>query len=293
MNNRIAIIGCGVAGMTAAIYLKRAGLDVFILEKSMPGGQIVDNGHILNYPGFEEIDGSDLALKILKQVQDLDINVIYEEVTKIDDVGSYKKVITNKNEYKVGKIIIATGRKPRKLGVKGEDKYNTKGISYCAVCDGSLYKNKKLLIVGGSDGAFEAAKYLNKLTDNITILYRREIKAKKYLQDEVKNKVTIKKGEVLEFSKEDEKLMVRTSDDTLTVDGVFIYIGQIPNASFVKDLGILDDFGYVKVDSHFESDIKGIYAIGDAIKKDFYQIVIAMGEAAECALQIVRGNSGE
>ena len=293
MNNKIAIIGCGVAGMTAAIYLKRAGLDVFILEKLMPGGQIVDNGHILNYPGFEEIDGSDLALKILKQVQDLDIDVIYEEVKKIEDDGSYKNVITNKNEYKVGKIIIATGRKPRKLGVKGEDKYNTKGISYCAVCDGSLYKNKKLLIVGGSDGAFEAAKYLNKLTDNITILYRREIKAKKYLQDEVKNKVTIKKGEVLEFSKEDEKLMVRTSDDTLTVDGVFIYIGQIPNASFVKDLGILDDFGYVKVDSHFESDIKGIYAIGDAIKKDFYQIVIAMGEAAECALQIVRGNSGE
>ena len=293
MNNKIAIIGCGVAGMTAAIYLKRAGLDVFILEKLMPGGQIVDNGHILNYPGFEEIDGSDLALKILKQVQDLDIDVIYEEVKKIEDDGSYKNVITNKNEYKVGKIIIATGRKPRKLGVKGEDKYNTKGISYCAVCDGSLYKNKKLLIVGGSDGAFEAAKYLNKLTDNITILYRRAIKAKKYLQDEIKNKVTIKKGEVLEFFKEKEKLMVKTNNDTLIVDGVFIYIGQIPNASFVKDLGILDDFGYVKVDSHFESDVKGIYAIGDAIKKDFYQIVIAMGEAAECALQIVRGNSGE
>ena len=293
MNNKIAIIGCGVAGMTAAIYLKRAGLDVFILEKLMPGGQIVDNGHILNYPGFEEIDGSDLALKILKQVQDLDIDVIYEEVKKIEDDGSYKNVITNKNEYKVGKIIIATGRKPRKLGVKGEDKYNTKGISYCAVCDGSLYKNKNLLIVGGSDGAFEAAKYLSKLTDNITILYRRAIKAKKYLQDEIKNKVTIKKGEVLEFFKEKEKLMVKNNNDTLTVDGVFIYIGQIPNASFVKDLGILDDLGYVKVDSHFESDVKGIYAIGDAIKKDFYQIVIAMGEAAECALQIVRGNSGE
>ena len=295
MNKRIGIIGCGVAGMTAAIYLKRAGFSVFILEKSMPGGQIVDNGHILNYPGYEEIEGSDLALKILKQVTDLGVDVKYEEVVKIEINNTVKKIITNKNEYEVTDIIIATGRKPRKLGVKGEDTYNTKGISYCAVCDGSLYKNKEVLIVGASDSALEALKYLQGLAKKVTLLYRNKIRAKEYLQDELKkSNVVLKKDQVVSFSKEEDKIIVTTTlGEVLKVDGVFIYVGQVPNASFAAPLNILDEEGYVKVNSSYQSFIPHIYAIGDAIKKDFYQIVIAMGEAACCALNIVRGDGNE
>ena len=165
MNNKykVVIIGCGVAGMTAALYLNRAGIDCIVLEKSMPGGQIVDNGNIMNFPSYESISGSDLALKMLKQITDLGVLVKYEEVTDIK-IDKGKKVITNKSIYLCDYVIIATGRRPKLLGVKGEDYLRTKGISYCAVCDGALYKNKDVVVVGASYAAFEGAIYLSKLS---------------------------------------------------------------------------------------------------------------------------------
>ena len=291
MNNyKVVIVGCGVAGMTAAIYLKRAGVSCIILEKSMPGGQIVDNGNILNYPGFSSISGSELALKILEQVKSLDIPVVYQEVMEIKVDGSNKKVITLKNEYICEYVILATGRNPRTLGVRGEKELRGKGVSYCAVCDGTLYKNKQVLVVGAGDSAFEGAIYLSKIASKVIVLYRNSFRAKKYLQDVVKGSSNIDciKGEVLSFSLNDEKIEVTTNNNTFKTDGVFVYVGQLPNASFVSNLNILDDNGYIKVSNNFETPLGGIYAIGDALNKCDYQIVIAMGEAAKCALDIAR-----
>lgn len=286
---KVIIIGCGVAGMTAAIYLKRAGVSCVILEKSMPGGQIVDNGNILNYPGFSSISGSDLALNILSQVNSLDIPVKYEEVLEIKVDNNKKKVITSKSEYVSDYIIIATGRNPKMLGVRGEKEFRARGISYCAVCDGSLYKDKEVVVIGASDSAFEGAIYLSKLASKVTILYRNSFRAKSYLQDMVKiiDNINFVKGEVDSFEK-DDKMVVKTKDNDLVCDGVFIYVGQVPNASFVSNLGILDDKGYILVDSNLMTSIDGIYAVGDSLNKLDYQIVIAMGEAAKCALEIVR-----
>ena len=291
MNNKykVVIIGCGVAGMTAALYLNRAGIDCVILEKSMPGGQIVDNGNIMNFPSYESISGSDLALKMLKQITDLGVPVKYEEVIDIK-VDKEKKVITSKGDYICDYVIIATGRKPKLLGVKGEDELRTKGISYCAVCDGSLYKDKNVVVVGASDAAFEGAIYLSKLASSVTVLYRNEFRAKAYLQEIIKkiDNISFVRGEVASFSK-DDKITIRTKDDkNIITDGVFIYIGQVPNANFASELNILDDKGYIKTDNNLMTSIDGIYAIGDSLNKNDYQIVIAMGEAARVALEISR-----
>ena len=291
MNNKykVVIIGCGVAGMTAALYLNRAGIDCIILEKSMPGGQIVDNGNILNFPSYESISGSDLALKMLKQITDLGGPAKYEEAKEIK-VDKAKKVVTNKDEYICDFIILATGRKPKMLGIKGEEELRTKGISYCAVCDGTLYKNKDVVVIGASDAAFEGAIYLSKLANNVTVLYRNNFRAKAYLQDMIKkiDNISFVKDEALEFIKNDRITIKTKEDNDIITDGVFIYIGQIPNASFVADLGILDDKGYVKTDDNLMTSIDGIYAVGDALNKFDYQIVIAMGEAARVALEISR-----
>ena len=291
MNNKykVVIIGCGVAGMTAALYLNRAGIDCIILEKSMPGGQIVDNGNILNFPSYESISGSDLALKMLKQITDLGVPVKYEEVKEIK-VDKAKKVVTNKDEYICDFIILATGRKPKMLGIKGEEELRTKGISYCAVCDGTLYKNKDVVVIGASDAAFEGAIYLSKLANNVTVLYRNNFRAKAYLQDMIKkvDNISFVKDEALEFIKNDRITIKTKEGNDIITDGVFIYIGQIPNASFVAELGILDDKGYVKTDDNLMTSIDGIYAVGDALNKFDYQIVIAMGEAARVALEISR-----
>ena len=291
MNNKykVVIIGCGVAGMTAALYLNRAGIDCIILEKSMPGGQIVDNGNIMNFPSYGSISGSDLALKMLKQITDLGVLVKYEEVKELK-MDKEKKVITSKDEYLCDYVIIATGRKPKLLGVKGEDELRAKGISYCAVCDGALYKNKEVVVVGASDAAFEGAIYLSKLASKVIILYRNEFRAKAYLQDMVKeiNNISFIKDEVERFDK-NEKIIIKTknSNDIIT-DGVFIYIGQIPNANFLEPLGILDDKGYIMTNDNLMTSIDGVYAVGDALNKYDYQIVIAMGEAAKVALEISR-----
>lgn len=281
----VGIIGSGVAGMTAAIYLKRAGLKVVIFEKNMPGGQLINNSEIENYPGFDKISGSDLALKILKQVKNLDILVKYEEVV---EVSKDKIITTLKGKYACDYIIVATGRSPRKLDVLPHD--NNKGISYCAVCDGSLYKNKRVLVVGGGDSAFEGALYLSRIAKEVTILYRSEVRSKNDLQKRVKDTSNIKleKGNIKEIKRiSDNTFEVYTDSSLLAVDGIFVYIGMIPQNDFLKPLDILDDMGYVVVDNNYETQVDFIYAVGDSLKKDFYQIVMAESEGAYVALKII------
>ncbi len=290
---KVVIIGAGVAGLTAAIYLKRAGISCCILEGRIPGGQIIDNGTIENYPGFSKISGSDLTLAILKQIKSLEVPIFYQEVSSISLTKTCKKVLTPKNVFSCQNVIMATGRSPRKLALANEDKLLGKGLSYCAICDGSLYKDQEVLIVGGGDSAFEAASYLSNLASSVTLIHRRqEYRASQYLQDKVKSlsNVTYVTAQVVELLVTDGIFsgVVLDNGQRIVAKALFIYVGQLPNTALVAPFSITDAAGYISVDDTFATKIEGLYAIGDCVAKSTYQIITAMADAAVCALTISR-----
>lgn len=292
---KVAIIGCGVAGMTAAMYLKRAGLTCVLLEGKIPGGQIIDNGSIENYPGFDTITGSELSLRIMKQLKILGIDILYDSITKIEDADGEKIITGLKEKIKAQYIILATGRSPRKLGLKNEASLLGRGLSYCAICDGTIYKNKEVIVVGGGDSAMEAVRYLSHLASKITLVHRRlEYRAKSYLQEEVSalSNVIKETGEVSVLNTKEQKFssLILKDGKEIEASAIFIYIGQVPNTAFLKNTVALDEQGYVIVDKDYQTNINGIYAIGDCIPKTVYQIVTAMSDAASCALKIVGRN---
>lgn len=287
------IIGAGVAGMTAAIYLKRAGISVLLLEKGVPGGQINKTSIIENYPGFKKIDGPTLAMNMLDQVQSLDIPYQYGNVLSIEVDGDHKIIKTDMETIMTSRIILASGRKPRELGLSNEKKLLGSGISYCAYCDGMLYKNQDVVVIGGGNSALEEALYLADICKTVYIVHRRlEYRADDILVKKLEKYDNIKPclgQNVIEILEKDNRVSgVRLSDNSiLPVTGVFIYIGQIPETSFIEDLITLKD-GYVMTNEHLETNIPGIYACGDVIKKELYQISTAIGEGALAGTNVVK-----
>lgn len=298
MDYNTVIIGSGVAGMTAAIYLKRARKSVCILENGVPGGQIALTSAVENYPGFKSISGSDLALNIYNQVLDLGVDYIYKKACKVEVVNDKIKILTPDAEITANNLIIATGRSPRKLEVKMEDRLIGNGVSFCATCDSSLYKNKKVAVVGGGTSALEEAVYLSKICDSVTLIHRRDVfTAPEALIETVKSTKNINiitNSVVKEFETNDNKLskiILEDKNKNLTeidVDGCFEYIGQVPNTDIFKDLNILDEKGYVNVNDNYETSIPGIYAVGDCIKKDLYQVITACSDGATAANRIIK-----
>lgn len=292
------IIGSGVAGMTAAIYLKRARKDICILENGVPGGQITLASSVENYPGFSSITGSDLALNIYNQVLNLGVTYKYTKANQVKVENDFITVVTDKEEIKCKNLIIATGRAPRKLEVTLEDRLVGSGISFCATCDSSLYKDKKVAVVGGGTAALEEAIYLSKICNNVTLIHRRDtFSATDALVNDVKNtkNITILTNRtVKEFKVNDNKLSgivledKQNNQEEITVDGCFEYIGQVPNTKIFENLDILDDKGYVNVDKNYQTKISGIYAAGDCVKKDLYQVVTACSEGAIAANNIIK-----
>lgn len=292
------IIGSGVAGMTAAIYLKRARKDICILENGVPGGQITLASSVENYPGFSSITGSDLALNIYNQVLNLGVTYKYTKANQVKVENDFITVITDKEEIKCKNLIIATGRAPRKLEVTLEDRLVGSGISFCATCDSSLYKDKKVAVVGGGTAALEEAIYLSKICNSVTLIHRRDtFSATDTLVNDVKNtkNITILTNRtVKEFKVNDNKLSgivledKQNNQEEITVDGCFEYIGQVPNTKIFENLDILDDKGYVNVDKNYQTKISGIYAAGDCVKKDLYQVVTACSEGAIAANNIIK-----
>ena len=292
------IIGSGVAGMTAAIYLKRARKDICILENGVPGGQITLASSVENYPGFSSITGSDLALNIYNQVLNLGVTYKYTKANQVKVEDDFIAVITDKEEIKCKNLIIATGRAPRKLEVTLEDRLVGSGISFCATCDSSLYKDKKVAVVGGGTAALEEAIYLSKICNSVTLIHRRDtFSATDALVNDVKNtkNITILTNRtVKEFKVNDNKLSgivledKQNNQEEITVDGCFEYIGQVPNTKIFENLDILDDKGYVNVDKNYQTKISGIYAVGDCVKKDLYQVVTACSEGAIAANNIIK-----
>lgn len=281
------IVGMGCAGMSAGLYAKRSGMNTLIIDGSAPGGLLNKISIVENYIGVGSISGIDLALKMFEQIRNEEVPYKIETVTSVKNNNDYKIVYTTKGEYKTKTIIFAIGRKPKSSSIPYEEKYKNKGISYCAVCDASLYKNKELVVLGGGNSAFEESLYLSNFASKITIIVKDKISADKELIDDVKSKnINIITGtSVSEFLGDDNITGVRLDNgNIINCSGVFIYYGYIAETSFINNLDITDDVGYILVDNDMKTKIDGIYACGDIIKKNVYQIVTACSDGAIAAL---------
>ena len=290
----VAIVGCGPAGLSAAIYAARGGLKTVIFEKALVGGQITVTAEVENYPGFEEsVSGFDIVEKMQKQAEKFDAEIKIEEVKAIGLEGLCKIVETNKATYRVKSVIIATGAHPRKLAVPGEEKYTGRGVSYCATCDGALYRDKIVAVIGGGDSAVEEAIFLTKFASKVYIIHRRDqLRAVKILQERVfaNKKIEIIWDSVVQEIQGGnfvEKLLLfnkktkKTSE--LTLDGVFIFVGIIPSSELVESKVDFDDQNFIKTDETMHTEIPGVYAAGDVTHKVLRQIITAGSDGATAA----------
>ena len=292
------IIGSGPAGLTAAIYCLRANLNILILEKETMGGKLSKTYKIENYPGFNEINGADLANHFIEQVKNLKADIKEGNVTNIKNSDNEKDIILDTNEIiKTKTIIIATGTKEKTLDLPMANDYIGKGISYCAVCDGFFYRKKDVAIIGGGNSALEETLYLSSLVNKIYIIIRRnKFRADKSIVDKVLNNPKI------EIIKEHlpEKLIVENDRiigleiknvlnnklSAINCAGIFPYIGSYPNTSFLPK-EILDENSYIVVDKNMKTKIEGIYAAGDVTNKNLRQIVTATNDGAIAANSII------
>lgn len=289
------VIGAGVSGMTAAIYLKRAGLDVLLLEKSAPGGQINQTSKIENYPGFLFVDGPTLAMNMFEQVQNLDISYQYGNVAKIRNREDLKEVITDQDTYLAKALIIATGRVPNKLNLEEENQFINRGVSWCALCDGSFYKNKVVGVIGSGNSALEEALYLSEICSKVIMMNRKDrYKGSAMLLEELKKKDNVEFIYHCVVQKLNEKdghlgsITVKQDENIkeIKMEGLFEYIGYHPDTEILQDFNITSSDGYIIVDQNMKTNEKGIYACGDVIQKDVYQIATAIGEGAIAATQV-------
>lgn len=282
---KVVILGAGISGMTAAIYLKRGGINPLIIESSVLGGVLNNIPSIENYPGYENISGPDLAMNIYKQVKDLDIKILLK---KIDNIDLNKKIINNNIEYDY--LVIATGRKHRLLGIERENELLGKGISTCALCDGFFYKDKEVVVVGGGSSALTEALYLSNIAKKVTIVHRgNTFTGEKYLIDKVNSTKNIKitfNSNVTSYNINEDKLVSVTinNKDIIKADGVFLSIGSTPNSELFN---VDKDNSYVLVDSNYMTNIEDVYAVGDVIKKKYYQLSTAASDAVVVASTII------
>lgn len=289
----LIIIGMGVSGISASIYAHRAGMKVLLLEGSAPGGTVNSISEIENYPGISKISGPDLAYNLFEEVNILGIEYKLEKVTDVilEDI---KRVKTTNNVYEAKYLLIASGRRPKMLGLKNEEKFFGKGISTCALCDGALYKNSDVAVIGGGSSALSEALYLSNIVNKVYLIHRRdEFRGEDTLIREVKEKGNIElilNNEAQELVIEDNVLKGIMLKDGKKIDikGIFIYVGFIPNTDFLESTDIKREDGYILVDEHHETNIKGVYASGDVLKKEIYQIINAASEGAEAIIYMTR-----
>lgn len=288
----VIIIGLGASGVAASIYAKRSGLNVCVINYGVPGGIISTSSIVENYPGFKSISGMDLSIKFFEHFNSLDVPLYNEEVISIKS-GLDIEVITKNNSYRAKNIIICSGRKPKKLGLVEEDKYMGRGVSYCATCDGALYKDKDVIVVGGGNSALENSLYLSNIVSSVTILVRKDkLIASKELIDEVSKKDNIKiEYETFIESINGEEVVnsVKTNKGIINTSAIFVNISYEPSIGILKELNLTMDNNYIVVDKDMRTSNPHVYAAGDIIKKDLYQLVTAISEGA-IAANSVRNN---
>lgn len=275
------VVGAGIAGMTSAIYLKRSNVNVLLLDSEAPGGLLNKITSIENYPGFKKITGSELAYKIYEQVTNLGIEVRYGNVLEIKD----NIVTTDIEQIKTKKVILAIGRKARKL----ENTNDVLNISYCALCDANLYKNKTVAVIGYSNSAIEEAIYLSEICKKVIVIGRgSSFKGEQILIEKLNNlkNVEIYLDCVIKNLKKENNVLkeIETNKGNIKIDGMFVSIGYEPNSSFLTKIN--KENGYIIVDDKMKTNIDYIYACGDIIKKDIYQLTTAVGEATIAAINV-------
>ena len=292
------IIGAGPAGMTAALYAARSNLKVALLERGIPGGQMNNTSDIENYPGYANISGPELAEKMFEPLENLGVEHLFGSVEKIEHQGAIKKVFTEDEVLETKTLIIATGAFHRHLGVPGEEELNSRGVSYCAVCDGAFFRDEDLLVVGGGDSAVEEAVFLTRFAKTVTIVHRRdELRAQKLLQERAfaNEKIHFIWDSVVKEIKGDNRVSSVVVENVKTGEvserkfgGVFIYVGLDPVSEFANDLGITNEAGWIVTDNHMETAISGIYAIGDVREKDLRQVTTAVGDGAVAGQEVYK-----
>ena len=291
----LVIIGGGPAGLTAGLYAARAGLNTVLIEKIVPGGQVIVSDWIENYPGFPEgLSGPDLVQKITEQVKRFDLNIESNEVVSVDLSEPSKKITLNDRTITTHTIIIATGAFPKKLGVPGEDTFYGKGISSCATCDGPFFKDLIVAAVGGGDTAVQESLFLTKFAKKVYLIHRRDrLRAAAILQ---KRALSNEKIEIIWDSvltdisglTNVENITVQNVKTggkiRLSVDGCFIWVGTIPNTKFLADSVKLDEYGFIVADLNMETSVPGVFAVGDVRNTPLRQIATAVGDGAIAAI---------
>lgn len=290
----VIIIGAGPAGISASIYLKRANVNCLLLESEAPGGLLNKIHKIENYPGFTDDTGSILAFRMYSQVESLGIDLKIEKVINIKSTNGSYEVFTKNNTFVSKYIIIATGRTPKKLEVKNSEKYEGKGISYCAVCDGALYRNKDIAIVGGGNTAIDTANYMSNIANKIYIINRSSnLRADQKGQEEIKkleNVNVLYNTKLKDIIGDDTGVQgVVLEDGTeINLNGIFVCIGQTNNSAFYQNLNLKTDNRGIVVDKDLKTTANNVYACGDSISKDLYQVVTATSEGAMVASNIIK-----
>ncbi len=292
----VIIVGGGPGGLTAGIYAIRAALKTVLIEKGLTGGQINLTESVENYPGFENISGFELSQKFLEHAKSYDLEIIQEEVAAVDPGLRFHTVrLANGKLLNSHAVILATGGSPRKLGVAGELEFYGKGVSYCATCDGFFFRGKDVIVVGGGDTALEEALYLAKITRRVSLVHRRDaFRGSRILQQrvEAEEKINVLWNTVVTEIKANEdgvsavalRNTVTGAAQELATDGVFIFIGFLPNNALVPAGVTTDHSGYVITDEKCETSLPGIYAIGDLRQKFARQIVTAAADGSTAAL---------
>jgi thioredoxin reductase (NADPH) len=288
------IVGGGPAGLTAGIYMARARVDVVLLEKVMPGGQIMTSDLVENYPGFPKgISGAELSFAMSQQASNMGLVVESAQVTGVDFSGAVKVLLTDTGKYLAKTVIIASGAQPGKLGVPGENIYYGKGVSFCATCDAPFFRNKVVAAVGGGDTAVQESIFLTRFAEKVYLIHRRNtLRATKVLQERaLSNKriemvwdsvVTQIQGEE-GVSSVGVKNLKTGEEKNLPVDGVFVWVGTVPNTDFVKGAVKTNERGFIVADSNMRTSVPGVFAAGDVRDTPLRQVSTAVGDAAIAA----------
>lgn len=291
----VIIIGSGPAGMTAAIYARRFNLSVLVLEYNAPGGAMVNTDEISNYPGFNTINGVDLSMNMYTQMMNLNVDYQGVKVEKVNKINDKNFIVSGGNKEFHGKsIIIATGTRNRVLGLESEKRFFYRGISWCAICDGPLYKEKDVAVIGGGNSALSAALTLSKFVNKVYLVHRREeFRSEKITTDKVLNNQKIElvlNSNVNDFYGNDKLEGITVIDKQgnqrkLNISGCFEEIGRIPNTEFLDIVAKTSD-GYIIVDEDCKTNVDGIYACGDVVNKKIRQIATAVNDGAIAGLAI-------
>ena len=293
----VIIVGAGAAGLTAGIYAVRSGLKALILEEKLAGGAISDASLVVNYPGYAEIRGGELAEKMVDHCRKTGVTIHdLEPVSECALVGESKIVKTQRTSYESKTVIFSSGSHYKEIGVKGEAEFRGRGVSYCGVCDGPFFRGKKVLVVGGGNSACTTTLYLSGIAQQVTVVHRRQtFRAEEALVSNITSKPNVKilwNTEILEIKGDRQVKSVQLIDNTnkktsdLEVDAVFVQVGEAPNSQIAKDSGVeTDDHGYIKIDMRQHTNLPGVFAAGDVTNHPIKQVGTAVGQGITAALE--------